>query len=449
MYLTRRGFVKAAFGGMTALVVPSWGRVARAQAGSQKTLVVIFLRGGADGLNLVAPIDPAGVSQAQRDAYSVTLRPGIGLSVSGSYPSLALDGYFRLHASMSRLTAANGLWTQGRLAVVHAVGGTNSYSHFEAQDAMERAVNASPQLYADGWLFRSAEHLIQATPTALTGVSLAAATAKALEGTSGDLSLAMSSVAGFTLTNYPNVGFGTQRRAVLASLFERAEHPLLRAAGGSAYSALSVIQQAGVANIPPAVVYQNSPIRARLEDAARLVKSNIGVRLITIDHGGWDHHQGLPGAINARATELSNGLSDFYLDLDAAGRGGDVLTLCMTEFGRTAAENSTGDPAPNRGTDHGYGTVMLVAGGNVDGGRVLTRAYQGNTSTGQATPSGHWPGLLPAELHQSGAQAARDLQVSTDYRDVFAEVLQAFLGLSAGTTQSVLRGYAATPVGLF
>jgi uncharacterized protein (DUF1501 family) len=432
---------------MTALIAPSWGRAAYAQAGSLKTLVVIFLRGGADGLNLVAPIEPAGVSQAQRDAYSVTLRPGIGLSVSGTYPSLALDGYFRLHANMSRLV--NGLWAQDRLAIVHAVGGTGSYSHFAAQDAMERAVSANPQLYGDGWLFRTAEQVVQATPAALTGVSMGAATAKSLEGSSADLSLAMSSVAGFNLTNQPNVGFGPQRQDVLASLFEGAEQPLLRAAGGSAFSALDVIQQAGVANIPPAIAYQNGPLRARLEDAARLVKAGIGVRLITIDHGGWDHHQALPAAIGVRATELSNGLSDFYLDLDAAGKGGDVLTVCMTEFGRTAAENLNADPAPTRGTDHGYGTVMFVAGGNVVGGRVLSRAYQGNTSTGEATPSGHWPGLLPGELHQSGNQAARDLQVSTDFRDVFAEALQSFLGLSAATTQGVLRGYAATPVGLF
>jgi len=456
MYLTRRGFVKVAIGGMSALIVPSWSRVARAQASSDRTVVVIFLRGGADGLNLVAPIDPAGVSQVQRDRY-VALRDGIGLSVSAKSEflpaSLPLDGYFMLHGNMSRLTdttpGQEGLWAQDRLAIVHAVGGTNNYSHFVAQDSMERAVASQPHLVDDGWLFRTAGSLtVKPDPEALTGISLGAATAKSLVGSGADRSVSMPSVGAFNLANFPpNVAYGTERQATISDLFTRAAHPLLRAAGGSAFAALGTIQGMNVAGIQPAVTYQQSQISPRLQDAARLVKSGIGVRLITIDHGGWDHHQALPEAIWRRAGELSNGLTDFYRDLDADGKGDDVLTICMTEFGRTAAENQTGAPAEDRGTDHGWGTVMFVAGGNVAGGRVQTRAYLGNTTTGEPTPTGHWPGLLSSELHDSNGP--RDLQSSTDFRDVFAEVLQSFLGFDGPATQGILRGYSPTPVGLF
>ncbi len=132
-----------------------------------------------------------------------------------------------------------------------------------------------------------------------------------------------------------------------------------------------------------------------------------------LDIGGWDHHineGGLNGQLSNRLREFGQGLAALYRDL--GDRMEDVLVLTMSEFGRTARENG------NAGTDHGHANVMFLLGGDVKGGKVY----------------GRWPGLAPEQLYQG-----RDLALTTDFRDVFAEVLVRHLGSS--NADAIFPGY--------
>jgi uncharacterized protein (DUF1501 family) len=160
-----------------------------------------------------------------------------------------------------------------------------------------------------------------------------------------------------------------------------------------------------------------------LREVAALIKADVGLEVAWLDVGGWDTHQnqgtGDAGRLARVLDPWANGLAAFRRDLGARFR--DVLVLVMTEFGRTVRENGSG------GTDHGHGSVMFLLGGRVRGGAVY----------------GRFPGLSPDALWEG-----RDLAVTTDFRDVYAEVARHHLRLSALDT--ILPGHAPGPeLGLF
>src|SRR6267154_3143592 len=156
--------------------------------------------------------------------------------------------------------------------------------------------------------------------------------------------------------------------------------------------------------------------KAMLE-IAQLIKADVGLQVAFADVTGWDTHvnQGASeGQLAARLSELGQALTAFAQDL--GDKLDDVVVLTMSEFGRTVRENG------NSGTDHGHATAMLVLGGPVNGGRVL----------------GKWPGLDPANRFEG-----RDVAVTTDFRDLFAEVLARHLG--ARDLSTVFPGFTADP----
>ena len=139
-----------------------------------------------------------------------------------------------------------------------------------------------------------------------------------------------------------------------------------------------------------------------MRQIAQLIKSDIGLEIGFTDIGGWDTHanQGAgQGQLALRLAEFGQGINALYADLKE--QADDVVILTMTEFGRTVRENG------NRGTDHGHASVMFVLGGNVNGGKVY----------------GKWPGLKESDLYER-----RDLALTTDFRDVFAEIAKNHLG---------------------
>ena len=146
---------------------------------------------------------------------------------------------------------------------------------------------------------------------------------------------------------------------------------------------------------------------------ARLIKADVGVEVAFADIDGWDHHANEIGQLSNLLRQFGNGLSAFARDL--GDRMADVVVVTMSEFGRTAAENGNG------GTDHGHGGVMMVLGGPVRGGKVY----------------GKWPGLEPEQLFEG-----RDLAVTTDFRDVLAELVRGHLGQNP---DQVFPGYSAGP----
>jgi uncharacterized protein (DUF1501 family) len=158
-----------------------------------------------------------------------------------------------------------------------------------------------------------------------------------------------------------------------------------------------------------------------LRQTALLIRMQLGVQAVALDLGGWDTHfaQGAAAGWMARLLdELASGLAAFHADL---GQAWDRTTLVvMTEFGRRARENGS------LGTDHGHGSVMLLMGGHVAGGRVHAQ----------------WPGLDDSQLVGPG-----DLAVTTDFRDVLAELCQRRLGIPA--VGEIFPGFSPTPRGLF
>ena len=193
--------------------------------------------------------------------------------------------------------------------------------------------------------------------------------------------------------------------------------------GGTAkdsFDAARILKSADPAKLQPenGAVYPASPLGNSLKQIAQLVKAKVGLEVAFTDVGGWDTHAGEGGAQGQLANNLRNfsdAIAAFAKDLGS--RMSDVVVVTMSEFGRTVRENG------NRGTDHGHANVMMLLGGGVRGGKVY----------------GKWPGLT--NLFEN-----RDLAVTTDFRDVFAEVLTKQLGVPS--LKSVFPGYGAKTVGI-
>jgi uncharacterized protein (DUF1501 family) len=397
--VTRRVFVKAGALSMLSLgFAPGFlARTAGAVAAKRRLLVAIFQRGAVDGLNMVVPYGEA-------DYYR--LRPTIAVARPGQPGGgLDLDGFFALHP---RMAALEPLWKNRSLAVVHACGShDHTRSHFDAQDYMETATPGVKST-RDGWLNRYLQASTGA-PTPLRGVAVARQMPRSLQG--GAPALAFGGVEAFDIRG----GMGADEA------FERAysasADPRLRSGARDALEAIRVLRAAGRGPYTPAagVEYPRSPFGQALQEVARLAKADVGLEVAFVESGNWDHHVnegGTEGQIAQRLDDLARGLAALAADL--AARMADTVLLTMSEFGRAAAENG------NRGTDHGHGNAMLLVGGPVRGGRVF----------------GRWPGLREDQRFEG-----RDLAVTTDFRDVFGEVVTGHLGLSRDALARVFPGH--------
>ncbi|MEO1574183.1 MAG: DUF1501 domain-containing protein [Pseudomonadota bacterium] len=426
--MNRRQFCTRVGSGLALTALPFTPAQA-ACANSPNTLVVLFLRGGADGINLVVPRGD--------EANYLDRRQNIAVPPGGS--ALELDGFFELHPSLAPMKP---LYDSGDMAIVHAMGGANDYSHFTAQDSIERVMpGAASQGVIDGWLHRALEALategdLCAPNPVLNGVSISSFMTKALGGPINPFSVA-----------FPEIGsveyegdFAAERAQTLRSIFD-AQSGFAAVNGTAAFD--TVVSLEGLADMPPAVDYPagSGRLNRAFQDAARLIKTpELGVRVITLNNGGWDHHSNLVANLQQRGERLATAVNAFWQDIGAA-RSRTCLMI-VTEFGRTANVNGNG------GTDHGWGNAMFVLGGGVAGGRVLSRADAAAPTLGLPTPSGHWPGLALDELHVRGEP--RDLKSTTDFRDVFGEVLDRFMGVPAPLVGAdVLRGYSPQYPGLF
>lgn len=392
----RREFLRRSALTCAAFALP-WGAARRAEAApsTDPVLVTIFLRGAADGLNLVVPTGEYARYQK--------LRPTIAVPRN---QLITLDNRFALHPELEPLKA---LYGNDQLAVVHAVGSPHpTRSHFEAQDYMERAAPGS--LSGPGWLNATLKALGSASGP-LQGVGFGAAC------------LALQGDADTFVTDGLDAAQGVtgDRRKALEAMFK----PVKNVLGRKARGAFTAMDQIATVNRTTSVTYPSAPLANGLKDAAALIKSSLPVRVIALEMGGWDHHNDETRRMKACAATFAESLRAFWKDLGTAERD-RTLVLVMTEFGRTAAENGS------QGTDHGHGSVMFALGGRrLRGGRVV----------------GRWPGIGPNDLNEG-----RDLKVTTDFRDVFAEVLDKHMGLAPAQQASVFPGHAVKPAnypGLF
>jgi uncharacterized protein (DUF1501 family) len=366
------------------------GKDAAATTGAAgEILVVVFLRGGMDGLNLVAPVD---------DPHYIAARgAGLRLAADGDGAALPLAGGpvgldFRLHPAAKPLKE---LYDGKQLAIVHACGLRNgTRSHFEAMDLMERGViDVKQQSMSTGWLTR---HLLGRAGSAsgpLPAVGAASALPNSLLGYPPGVAVPDAGAVAF-------YGDEEQLKA-LASLY--AGDSAIDRAGRRTLKAVHLISKRlhkengeAIAYAPEhAATYPGGELSDALQTVARLIKLDVGLRAAAVDYGGWDTHQGQSDHFPGLVEQLAKSLANFYLDLTRYQSRLSVIV--MSEFGRRLKSNES------EGTDHGHGNLMLALGGAVNGGRIY----------------GQWPGLATEQLDDRA-----DLAVTTDHRAVLAELLQ-------------------------
>jgi uncharacterized protein (DUF1501 family) len=378
----------------------AWAQASfQAEPEHDHTLVVIFLRGGADGLNFIVPHGD--------DDYH-RLRPTLRI---GARQAIDLDGFFGLHPSLEPL---EGLFKEGRLAGVHAVGSQDqTRSHFEAMAAMEKGQAGGGESDQGGWLAR---HIL-ATPGRTAPLRAVALSATMPDSLGGALSaLAVRSIADHQL-RFEDPAL----EALLAQLYSQGDDAVAQAGRDTLKVLQSLMKSDPRAYRPsPGAEYPDTDFGRSLREAAYLRKGGFGLEVACLDMGLWDTHVaqgGAEGWMAGMMAELAKGIAAFIKDL---GHHAEKTTvLVQTEFGRRAAENS------GFGTDHGRASIMLLAGGGVKGGKVHA----------------DWPGLKSEDLEGPG-----DLRVTADYRQVLAEVLRR--RLASPDIGRIFPGLREEPLGL-
>ncbi len=429
--ISRRGFLmgcSAAIAAMAGSRITNLAFAApQAQAGLGQLLVVVFLRGGWDALNVVAPIGgpDAGIYEASRPNIKLA-RPG---QPNGA---LVLNGQFGMHPAFAPLL---DLYQGRKLAFVHAAGMPDqSRSHFDAMAEMELGTPGNKGS-ASGWLTRH----MQTAPGGLSGAvfpALSTGGGQAMSLAGFNDAISMDSPNDFGIDGWDQ--YVTQQRTALRMFY--AGPGFVDQSARTTLDTLDLIERTNPGSYTPpgGVTYpQNSYFAENLATIAQLYKMGLGLSVATVDLGGWDTHENqgttasatdMGGYFANQLSQLAGGLKAFYRDLDVSGHVNKLTVLVMSEFGRRLDEN------PNRGTDHGHGSVLIALGGQVQGGNVY----------------GRWPGLGTDQLYDRA-----DLAITTDYRQLLAECLvnrfgnanisTVFPGFRLGQTLGVFGPLACTP----
>ncbi len=381
------------------------------QAARGDVLIAIFLRGGADSLNIVVP---------HGEAAYYTARPGLAIprpddnSAEASGRALDLDGFFGLHPALSPLLP---IFQNRHLLAVHATGSPHeTRSHFEAMDYMERGTPGDYGL-ATGWIGRHLATLNTGNSSPLRAVGWGASVQASLRGSISPV--ALKSIVDYHLGGDP--AQAARMLDALGSLYALETGSLYDSAQATR-SAIDLLARIDYASYLPhnSASYPESEFGLALKQTAALIRAEVGLEAACIDLGGWDTHVNQGGAEGQQArllADLANGLAAFHSDLGDELRG--VSVVVMSEFGRRVQENGGG------GTDHGHGGALLLMNGNLITTPVVAR----------------WSGLHTEALDNG------DLAVTTDYRDVLAELLTRRLNNAALT--DVFPNFTPTPITLF
>lgn len=390
MNTSRRSFLKssASLGviGASKSLFPNWmpsmAFAAELDKAPGDVLVNIFLRGGMDGLSAIVPYFEGSNYYDARPTQAIA-----------ENQLTDLDGRFGLHPAMFPLKE---LYDEGVFGVVHATGSVDdSRSHFDAMQFMEYGTPGEKTI-GTGWLGRHLKTAAWQNDSPFRAVGMGAMVAQSLRGPVTPL--AIKSIADFHFKGRESELAKLQ--ASLASLYQIEE--VIDPLGEQAklvFDTVELLQDLNAKGYSPAgdASYPASEFGMGLKQIAQLIKADVGLEVASVDLGGWDTHEGqgtLDGEFNTLLTELSQGLHAFYTDLSDHMQNVTVVT--MSEFGRRVEENGSA------GTDHGHGNVMFLMGGGTKGGQVFT----------------DWPSLERSALVEG------DLAITTDYRDVLAEIIQ-------------------------
>lgn len=374
---------------------------------TDRVLVIIQLGGGNDGLNMVVP--------HTSDAY-YRRRPTIGQR-RGSL--LALDADYGLNGAMSSL---EGMWSEGRLAVVHSAGYPNhSRSHFRSTDIW--AAGATGGAASSGWTGRTVDRMfpghVQEPLPYPVAIRIGGASSLLVRGSGGALGMSFSNAGQF------------DRLAQTGQFYDEADVPATRAGAelrfvrevynsGLRYrDAVYGASQAG-ANDGEAG-YPGGGLASSLASVARLIKGGLPSRIYAVSIGGFDTHSNQLDRQPALLRQIADGVRAFYADLGATGDADRVLTMTFSEFGRTISQNGSA------GTDHAEASPLLMFGAGVGGGLY---------------------GDGPAAVLDGLPNNRNALPMSVDFRDVYASVLGGWFGLDADARREVLGDGPAPLAGL-
>jgi uncharacterized protein (DUF1501 family) len=405
----------------------------------RKTLICIFQRGAADGLNIVVP---HGDPDLYRHRPNLAIpRPQTGRAETSA---LDLDGFFGLHPALAPFLP---LYKAGHLTAIHACGSPDATrSHFDAQDYMEAGTPGNKRV-ADGWLSRAvlscpedrAKLAAQGAGSPFRAVALGGdhGLPRSLQGDAGALAIPDLKSFGVGIAEAGRAGGGKRRPGRMRpapagdppmaaasqpsvvngfeSLYDTAVGDVLHGTGKESFEAMSLLKKAipGTYIAENGAVYPAGRFGESLKQIAQLIKADVGVEVAFAETGGWDTHTNETPRLNQQLREFGQGVAALYHDL--GDRMNDVVILTMSEFGRTVRANGS------NGTDHGHATCFFALGGAVNGGKVL----------------GKWPGLADEQLYEN-----RDLALTTDFRAVFGEIAVRHLG--AQGLARIFPGYQGT-----
>jgi uncharacterized protein (DUF1501 family) len=351
--------------------------------------LVVVLRGGMDGINVCVPLG---------DSSYVSMRGSIAIPAAST---IRLDSFFGLHPALKNF---GRLYKAREAAVVHATCvPLRNRSHFDAQDNLESGLPAKTSATPTGWLNRLLTALPAGAPIKSAGAIQVGDAPLILRGPAPVLGW---SPTWFSAVENPTLG--------LVRTLYRDRDPQM----------YGMLERGLKAHRLASRVDNNDgdigSLRKGFRGAGRLLAAADGPRIAVLAVDGFDTHAdqgGVQGQLAGVLTELDTALADFETCIGTAWQ--NTVIVLATEFGRTVRINGDG------GTDHGVGTVALLAGGAVNGGKVY----------------GDWPGLAPAQLYEQS-----DLRPTTDLRSVFKGVLRDHIGVPMNLLNtSIFPESASTP----
>jgi len=410
MKVTRRQFVKSGVAAFTVtFAAPEFlSDLARAQGAHTRNFVILYLSGGNDSLSMVVPYN---------DPFYYRRRPTLGVP-AGQVLQIGTDSSRVALGLHPRLTGLRQIFDQGKLAVIQRTGYENqSLSHFLGTDIWSAADPNNSQAF--GWLGRYLDSLPSPVDP-LVGWNTTSTLPHVLQGRTAVPAIASPAGYAFASPNSGAEATAERNAAVRIASHVPVDRPELAFVYGSTQEAMSTLDRVStVAQYVPTLTYPNTGLGQALRAVAGAMVRGVGTRVFYVTTGGFDTHSGQQvnaanGAYFSLMATLNDALIAFYNDLRAQGLLDDTLLLSFSEFGRRISENGS------QGTYHGAASVMIAMGGRVNGGLYGTA-----------------PNLNLDPSNPTLENAAGDVHYETDFRSVYARVLDNWLG---SNSVSLLNG---------
>jgi uncharacterized protein (DUF1501 family) len=432
--LSRRTFLKRALGVAGATLMLNFfpaeflRRSASAATNAGKTLVVVFQRGGNDGLNTIVPYTDPQYYAVRPSALSGAGNIGIPPPGSGDGAGIGLPGTgFAMHPAIQPFL---DLYNNNALAIVTQAGFAGStQSHFTDQDIIERGLFQA----TDGWLNRYLQAVGAVGAPTIRAAGMGSDLADSLRGFALVPAINDLSALSFTRLGSSKATLESNLRALYAqdpqSTSTNPSSRLVHMLGPDMLNRVASIEAIGPAAPQNGAMYPNTTYGRQLRDVVHIIRSGLGLEVATVDIGGWDTHDDQGGgggatlAQGSRLAELSGGIRAFYTDLGP--QMSTVVLVTCTEFGRTVRQNASG------GTDHGKASVWFVLGGGVKGG-----LYHGAAG-------------FPSSLVDANLDSGRYIRPTVEFRDLFSDVLVGHFGVNTTELNNVFPGHVHVPVGVF